>query len=540
MKRYLVLCLLFFSVLGSVTAKETEKELVVAFSPASLGFNPLHTFTSTEAQIYTALYEGLVTYNPYSLEPIPAAARTWEISSDKKTYTFYIRQNARYWDGTAVRAQNFKDTWLRLLDPAEDAEYSFLFDIVKGAREYRLGLTDNADGLGIRVISDKILEVELVEPSPHLLKILCHHSFVPIHPGMLYRRDWSAVNSIPGNGPFYLYRRTEGEILLLKNQLYWDAGRIALSGIKILFLEDPEDITARFNEGEIHWAADGLIFSMVRNNESISANPLFATSYFFFSCRNPVLNDPKVRRGIALLFPWQEIRSRTYNFIPTETLVPKIPLYPDVPGLGQNVEEGLKLLKEAGYEGGAGLPDLTIAIPDNAESRRIAELMAEAIKKNLAVEVLVVSTPYGQYYDELKKDTYSLGTITWIGDFADPLTFLQMWTADSNLNDAGYGDSSFDNLVEQSMSLSGEARYKKMAEAEEKILREALVLPVSNSPAFNLIDLNRIDGWYTNPLDIHPFRFISFKVPRVGPGIAKHGNPEIDSLINYIPSSPAP
>ncbi|TFG65388.1 MAG: peptide ABC transporter substrate-binding protein [Spirochaetales bacterium] len=522
MKRVLMLFVFLSLILTLASPRETERELVVCFSSAEIGFNPLHAFTATEAQIYTALYEGLVTYNPYSLEPVPAAARTWDMSPDKKTYRFYIRQNARYWDGTPVRAQDFKDTWFSLLDPEEKAEYSFLFDIVKGARDYRLGVSSDPGLVGIRVISDAVLEVELENPSPHFLKILCHHSFVPIHPAMLHKTNWTIYNSIPGNGPFYIYRRTAEEMVLLKNQLYWDAGKISLSGIRVLFNDDPADVTSRFNEGEIHWAADGLQFSLVEDNNAISANALFATSYFFFSNRRKEFKNPAVRRGLSLLFPWKEIRGTQYNFMPTETLVPQIPYYPKAEGLGQNTEEGLRLLSEAGFPAGKGLPGIVIAVPENTESLRIAGLMAESLKSSLECEVAVETVPYAGYFELLKGDRYTLGTITWIGDFADPLTFLSMWTAESNLNDAAFNDPGYDAILAESMTLEGEDRYKKMSDAEAKLLREAEVLPVSHSPAFNLIDLDRIGGWFPNPLDIHPFKFISFKQPRVKPGIVKY------------------
>jgi peptide/nickel transport system substrate-binding protein/oligopeptide transport system substrate-binding protein len=111
--------------------------------------------------------------------------------------------------------------------------------------------------------------------------------------------------------------------------------------------------------------------------------------------------------------------------------------------------------------------------------------------------------------------------VIWIGDYADPLTFLQMWTSESNLNDAQFSDVGFDRLVTDSFSKEGSRRYQQLAEAEEMLLSQAVVLPINHAPAFNLIDLDRIEGWFPNVLNIHPFKYIRFRTLRLPPGIAR-------------------
>jgi peptide/nickel transport system substrate-binding protein/oligopeptide transport system substrate-binding protein len=110
---------------------------------------------------------------------------------------------------------------------------------------------------------------------------------------------------------------------------------------------------------------------------------------------------------------------------------------------------------------------------------------------------------------------------TWIGDYADPLTFMQLWTSDSNLNDAHFSDGDYDSTVSASLSVQdARERYKKLGAAEEILLTKAVILPLNHTPAFHLIDLTRVDGWYANPLDIHPFKYIRFKEHRAPPGTA--------------------
>ena len=502
--------------------EKKEKEFVAAFSSTDITYNPLHSYTATEAQIYTAIYEGLVTYHPYSMAPTPAVARKWEISEDKRTYRFFIRQDARYWNGDRILAEHVKDSWLKLLDPEVKAEYSFLLDVIDGAKDYRLGVNEDPDTVAIEVEAGNVLKVTLEHPAGHFLKVLCHHSFVPIHPKLLDEDDWKQYPSLLGNGPYYLEEKKEDELILKRNDLYWDADSVKIPNLRIVFIDDPSIITDRFNKGDIHWSADGMVLDQVNNKNAIVPNPMFATSYFYFRCKEPPLDDPDVRSGLAYLLPWKEIRNEQYMFIPTHTLVPTIPQYPDLEGIQkQNVIKGYTLLDEAGFENGKGLPELVIRIPQGSESNRIAELIKTAWEENLEVSVTIEQYSYPEYYNILKEPGYALGTITWIGDFPDPLTFLQMWTAGSNLNDAGYNSQEFDRIIKESMRQSGEERYNTLAEAEEIILKEAVVLPINNTPAFNLIDLNTFGGWYPNPLDIHPFKYIRYKMSIITPHVAK-------------------
>jgi peptide/nickel transport system substrate-binding protein/oligopeptide transport system substrate-binding protein len=124
--------------------------------------------------------------------------------------------------------------------------------------------------------------------------------------------------------------------------------------------------------------------------------------------------------------------------------------------------------------------------------------------------VRVQTVEYPRYFGLVESGEFMISTITWIGDFADPMTFLEMWTTDSNLNASRYSSAEYDRLIRSAMGQTGETRYETLAEAERLLLHESIVLPIEHSPAINLISLDLIAGWYPNPLDIHPFRYITF------------------------------
>ena len=487
-----------------------ERTLVVAYRPQQFSLDPLHTFSTTEAQLFTAVYEGLVAYDPITLNPVAGQAERWEISRDRRTYTFYLRPDARFSNGDALHAEDFRMSWLRILDPGAAAEYSFLFDVIEGVAEYRSGEIADPDRVGIRALDDRVLEVKLTEPADHFLKVLAHHSFSAIHPGYIGALNWDRAGELIGNGPFRVTSWTDRELRLERNEYYWGRSQVELDRLIVRFHENSEEITRQFLRGDIHWANWWANAPELR--PYVIANPLFATTYFYFRSDREPFDDERVRNGLALLLPWHEIRSPEAAYFPSDTLVPDIADYPEVIGIReQDIRRGLQLLGKAGYAGGRGLPPINIKVAANSVAVRVAQIMQEAWEGQLGVEVAVQEFPYRDLIEEIRAGDFTLAHQTWVGDFADPLTFLQMWTRASNLNDAAYYNRQYDRTVTRALRAAGAERLPALASAEEMLLEEAVILPISHMVAFNLVSRGRLDGWYPNALDIHPFRFIRFK-----------------------------
>ena len=505
--------------LAAQTDPSFNNTLVVAYPPQQFSLDPLHTFSTTEAQLFTAVYEGLVAYDPITLNPVAGQAERWEISRDRTTYTFHLRADARFSNGDLLRAEHFRASWLRILDPGAAAEYSFLFDVIKGVAEYRSGELNDARRVGIRAVSDRVLEVELTEPADHFLKVLAHHSFSAIHPGYLGALNWDRAGQLIGNGPFRVTSWTERELVLERNEHYWGRAQVELDRLVIRFFENSEEVTRAFLQGEIHWANTWA--NDRRMAPYVVANPLFATTYFYFRSDREPFDDKRVRHGLALLLPWDEIRNTSRMFIPSDVLVPDIADYPEVVGIRERDQrQGLKLLDQAGYPRGRGLPTISIKVAAGSVAVQVAELMRDAWEGLLGVEVAVQEFGYRDLLAEIRGGDFTLAHQTWVGDFADPLTFLQMWVRSSNLNDAGYVSRQYDRAVQRALRAAGAERLQALARAEEMLLEEAVILPISHMVAFNLVNRGRVDGWYPNALDIHPFRFMRFRAVQGPRGVA--------------------
>jgi len=506
---------------------QAKDEMTVVFSSGELELDFRKSYLASEAQLFTAIYEGLFSYHPLTMEPVRAAAARWQLSEDKKQWIFTIREGAKFQNGDPVRAEDFRASWLSTLDPQRDAPYSSLFDIIEKARDYRLGLCGQEE-VGISAPGEKTLVVRLNSPAAFFPSMLCHHSFSPAHPSMLKEEKWARPIS---NGPFYIEEIDDSHILFLKNSNYWDAQQVSLNKLTIKFSGSGDEASAMWNSGEGRWIHGDVNFDALTDRSGIEVNAMFATHYYFIRSARKPWDDFRLRRALSLVLPWEEIR-QGYS-LPAKTLIYPIPDYPKIAGLDTvNAEEAERLLADAGYPKGIGLPQLVIRITPSPEAERLATLMAKSWFEILGIPVKIDVVPFRQYFQSLKRNDSDVGSTTWIGDFADPYTFLQMWCRDSNLNDAHHNDDDYEALIEKSMTEEGSKRWETLAEAETLLLDRGSVLPISYSPAVNIIDTDEIDGWYPNVLDIHPFKYLSIKVRRPLPGVVMgEGASELFALV---------
>jgi len=493
-------------------------ELTVVFSRVGrIELDFRESFMANEAQLFTAIYEGLFSLHPVTMEPLPALAESWNVSSDGLEWTFTIRRGARFGNGDLITAGDFRRSWLSILSPSREAPYSSMFDIIEGAKEYRTGETADPNSVGIIASAPGILTVKLNSPAAFFPSMLCHHSFSPIHRSMTDVKDWSH-SSLVSNGPFNIAEMNADRIVLVRNEHYWGFSSVALRNITIKFADDDE-AAELWNSGEALWIAGGVNLGALTDRSGISVHPLFGTHFYFIRSDEEPLNDYRVRRALALALPWDEIRSM--HFMPARTLVNPLPGYPLIAGIGEtDVAEAKRLLVQAGFPGGVGIPELVFRMVPSFEAIRIAGLMAEAWEEHLGISSAIEVARFEDYFAALELDGYHIGSSTWIGDFPDPYSFLKNWRRYSNLNSAHHSDDDFETLMDRSMFEDGTTRWATLAEAEQLLLDRGNVLPISFTPAINVIDTNELEGWFPNALGIHPFRYLAFKEFRPLPNLA--------------------
>ena len=452
---------------------------------------------SSEAQMLTGLYEGLFSYDPFSLEPLPALVSEYKVSRDRLRWTFILKEDAKFSNGQEITAQTIKDSWLALLEPATEAPFASLLDCIKGAADFRSGRGSAAD-VGISVHGKHHLVLRLSAPTEHLPSILCHHSFSAVHP------DRSVFS-----GPFVAEAYDGRRLVMKKNHHYHDAENVALDEIVVLQSDNYAENSYLFNTGEVDWILSSAEIASIIDYHAVLVNAEFATEYLFFKSHRAPWNQPAFRNALLSAVPWDALRGN--SFVPASTLIYPIGNYVAPAGIADfDPEEARLLLAQAKEESGMAADEpleITIAISDTEYSRTQAEILRQSWTM-LGVTVNISNTPVNRYLDSIPSWNADLFSYTWIGDFADPLAFLELFRSGSTLNESEWGNPEYDKLLEEAAFASGERRLELLAAAEDLLLSEGVLLPVSHPVTLNVIDLNAVKGWQLNALDIHPLKYL--------------------------------
>lgn len=469
-----------------------QRQLTVLQGKFDYDLNPHTSSYASEAQILTGLYEGLFSYNPLTLEPVPALAESYKISRNKKNWTFTLRENAMYSDGTPITPEEIKRSWLTLLAPETEGPFASLLDCIEGAEAYRTG-KGKAEDVGISTSGNRLI-ITLTTPTEHFSKILCHHAF-------------SAVPEKEGvfSGPFVLTGFSENEILLTKNKLYWDADNVALPSIKITLSDDTEENTFQFNLGAYDWGSDSISAAKVYEGNTINLAAEFGTEFLFFMTDKAPWDDPSLREALFLATPWEALRKDYY--IAAETLLLPLSGYPSVTGFSEtDVDAAKQIISDSGLS--KEELTLTYAVTDSSYSLEQAQMLADAWAE-IGVTLNIMTIPTQRYLDSfgvLEADIYSYN---WIGDFADPVAFLELFRSTSSLRETAWESSEYDALLAEAATLTNpQDRYKKLAQAEQLLLDSFVIMPLAHSVSLNMIDLASVGGWFTNSLDIHPYKYV--------------------------------
>ncbi len=479
---------------------DLQRTLVIIDNPHYYDLNPHTASYTSEAQILSGLYEGLFSYHPVTLEPLNAICSSYKVSRDKKRWTFTLKDNVTFSNGDAITASTFRDAWLKLLSNP-DAQFASLFDCVQNAALYRDGKV-TADQVGITVKGDTTLMITLNTPTEHLTKLLCHHAF-------------SAVSDKPNvySGAFCVENYDGSTLILKKNDKYRDQENVYLPGITVIQSDDYDENTALYNMGKADWITGGATLGKVLNEDSIHIYAEFGTQYLFFKKNNKPWNTRKFREALLQAIPYEELRKDYY--VPAETFVYPLSGYPNINGINDyDLDYAMDIMKEARKE--AGIPSdekitVTFAIFEADYLKKWAELLKQAWAP-LGVNLEIQTTEIDRYNSSIPYWNADIFEYSWIGDFADPLAFLELFRGDSTLNVAGYKNDEYDRLLAEAATADTMDEHDTLlSKAEQVLLDDCFVIPVSHPVSLHYIDTGEIGGWQPNALDLHPLKYIYIK-----------------------------
>lgn len=494
---------------------DSEQELnTIYFKVATLDANDVTD--SESSTILNAVEEGLVRIENDGSgdEIVPAGAETWETSEDGLTWTFHLRK-MDWSDGEPVVAQNYVDSFMRILNPDNGFAYSFLaYDIV-GAEEYNTG-TGSADAVGVKAVDDYTLEFKLKHPVTYFVSKISYAVFHPIRLDIVEKLGDQYASNITDrvyNGPFKIESWDNGNsMVLVKNDTYWDADNVYLQKINMTNIQEFATQAQLFEaqELDITGAQTDYIETWSERAETGEFQKLTGDApgvfYLYFNqdseTSNGILKNAKIRRAIGLSIDrdvyTKDLVGRfksAYGLIPPAVNVEddnyrasvEEPLASDAKTYVNNKEKLQELFKEGLTELGLQTDDLSqyeltyLAQGDSELQKQRAEWMAQQISGNLGIKINVETQgDWGVFLNTMDKQEFDFTMTGWSADYNDPMTFLDIWTSNGGNNHTGYADAEYDALLESVATETDAAKVEEIyKELENKLLEEdAVISPV--------------------------------------------------------------
>ena len=477
-----------------------------------------------EFYIQHSLFEGLVAKHPEHLGIEPGVADSWTVSDDLMRYEFHIRETARWSNGDPITAHDFVYSWKRALTPEMGNLYSYMFNMVKNAEAYFKGEISDFSKVGVTAVDNQTLLVELNAPTPFFLQLLDHHSYFPVHRGTIEKfgeisergTRWTRPGNFVGNGPFTLKDWKLNRVLIVeKNPLYWDAGKVRLNEIYFYPIQDASTEERMFRAGQLHITEEipNEKISVYRkeNPEVVHVTAWLGTYFYRFNTTVKPLDDVRVRRALTMSVNREQLVKNitkggeipAYTFTPPNTNG-----YTSNSDVGYDLDKARRFLAEAGYPDGKGFPDLELIYNTDEKHRQVAIAIQEMWKKALNINITLSNLDWKVYLDKETNLDYQVSRAGWIGDYLDANNFLDLWITNSGNNRTGWSSPEYDALITRAgMTADQDERFQILQQAEAILMHDLPVMPLYTYTRRRLITPD-VKGWHNNILDQHPYKYI--------------------------------
>ena len=518
---------------GRTTAekKAAEGYLIINNMAEPSGLDPQTVTGLSESHIVGALFEGLVNYDPKDLHPVPGIAESWTMSADGKTWTFRLRQTAKWSNGDPITSADFLFSYERMLRPSFGAEYASMLHGIRGAKDFAAGKTKDFRTVGVRAPDAHTVVIELEHPIPYFLQLLCHHSWIPVHPPTILKfggidalnTPWTRPGAMVSSGAFTLESwEVARRVVVRKNPLYWNAKEVSLNAVEFRAIADLFAEERAFRGGELHitGAVPPYKVAKLRADKApqLRIDPFLATAFVWVNCdikgdkpadvaARKALTDPRVRRALGMAIDRNLIAEKVLR------AGEKPALHFTPPGTGgfqptahwkQDAAEARRLLAEAGYPGGKGLPKFDYLYATSEGQQMVAQAYQEMWRRELGVEVELRNLEWKVYLTAMRKGEFHLCRGAWVGDYNDPNTFLEMLITGNELNNCNWSDAEYDRLLGLAARETDAAkRFGYFQLAEARLVEQAPVLPVVFNTNKYLMR-PEVRGWHSTLLDQHP------------------------------------
>lgn len=508
---------------------ESDKSNTLSFvmPGESTSYDPNKSVETYSGIVLDHCFERLVAIDQKG-EIVPAAAESWIVSSDGLTYTFKLRKNAKWSDGKPVVADDFRYSWIRLIDPDShfDGSVSFAPYIENGQAFFNREVV--ADAVGIKVIDPLTLEVKLSAPTSFFLSMVTMWNYSPVR-GDIIEQNGATWDQNPmtfvSNGPYRMKANEKGSYVLLeKNANYWNANAIKTSFIKVLFEYDVAEGIERFKTGEVDGVYQ-ILASDLRSIPDLESNiylkPSLSTSFMILNHKNELISEQDFRNALAAMIDRQKIvedvllgaGTASRYLVPSSLMMAGEP-FNDFTALSVLPEATtskafMEKLKKKGLNLDQKLKVLYMTnSPDEKSVRIISDLWIKELGLNLELEGLA----WTDLFERCQKGEYDIAMFGYGADYPHPMTFLSLFLKNSMiLNLIGWKDDKLhDDLIMAMRIQDEEESLKVLRELEKEIIEGNHILPLYSRKVISLMS-DRVVGWSRDQLSHFNFVEVDLK-----------------------------
>ncbi|GGJ91775.1 dipeptide-binding protein DppE [Lentibacillus kapialis] len=485
--------------------------------PTSL--NPPVGFDSVSWNVLNNLMEGLTRLGKDDT-PQPAMAEEWEVSDNGKTYTFHLRDDAKWSNGDPVTAEDFAYAWKQLLNPETGSSAAFLGYFIEGGEAYNAG-DGAADDVAVKAVDDKTFEVTLTAPTGYFLHVVSNPAFFPVNKEVAKENpEWySEADSFVSNGPFKLETwKHDKEMVFAKNDQYWDKDTVNLDKVHWAMVTDVNTEYQMFESDELDMTeippdmADQLI-----DGDNVVIEDQAGLYFYRFNVNQEPFQNKKIRKAFALAINQQEIvdyvtknkEKAAKAFVSPGFTAPSGKDFRAANGdlVNFDPEKAKQLLEEGmGEEDYDELPPVTLTYNTDEQHKAIAETMQNMFSENLGVDVELANTEWNVFLEDQKSLNLQFSRSSFIFDYGDPINFLESFITDSSMNRTGWSNEEYDKLISQAKKEADEEKRWEMMYEAEKILAEEM-------PIFPIHYYNQVYIYKDDVKDIvrHPVGYLELK-----------------------------
>lgn len=453
-------------------------------------------------------------------QPQLALCDTYELSDDKLTYTFHLRDGLQWSNGDPVKASDFVFSWLKQMSAEATNGYSFIMnDYIINGQEYSEG-TVEADEVGVKAIDDQTLEVQIKSPTPYFTNLCTMAMFFPVNEefyNSVGDQYGLSADDMVYCGPYVIteYDPAVG-VTLAKNENYWDKENVQIENAKVRVIKDTAAAYNAYQSGELSQVKlDSTNVAANKENPEFSQEVEFRSTYLQFNLTDEVVGNVNMRQAISHAID----RNSLTEYILADGSAPGSGLIADgMSGDGEttfrelngdvavfDVEEAQKYYEDALAEIGE-VKSVSLLIGDDSVSKSVATFIQSELSKNLGLTVEIDTKTMQGRGEQMDANNYQIGLTAWGADYDDAMTYLDLWTNGTPYR-GNYTDDEYNALIADAKTQTDDAvRLDDMLQAEKKLVSEdAVISPIYHKGSATLTKSN-LKNLITHPIGV-PMEF---------------------------------